>query len=419
MNRLRCTISCPLDTYSGYGKRALDLVKEIIRVFPEWDVEILSQRWGDCRQGYLKDHKEYELMGHIVGSMTQKPDIWIQITVPNEFQRVGTFNIGITAAMETNLSDASWVEGVNRMDLVFTSSKHGKDSLINSVWTNTKTQKELRVTTPVEVLFEGMDPKYVLESQKEIKTPVLNDIKNSWNYLCVGHWLKGDFGQDRKNIGYTIKVFLETFKDREGQVPGLILKTSQAVSSILDREEILKRIERIRESVKYTKSLPNIYLLHGDLTDDEMIEVYRDPRVKAMVSFTKGEGFGRPLLEFAMTGKPVIASAWSGHKDFLWDGSYCLVGGTLENVHESATVQGMILPGAKWFTPNDSEAQQAYLSVFSNYDEWHKKSEYHTKKWLRKFWDRKTMGDLFRKLVELNILEFPEQVELKLPVKFE
>ena len=42
---------------------------------------------------------------------------------------------------------------------------------------------------------------------------------------------------------------------------------------------------------------PNIYLVHGDFTDDEMNQLYNHPKVKVHVSFTHGEGFGRPLLE--------------------------------------------------------------------------------------------------------------------------
>ena len=49
----------------------------------------------------------------------------------------------------------------------------------------------------------------------------------------------------------------------------------------------------------------------------EMNSIYNHSKVKAMVSLTKGEGFGRPLLEFSLSQKPLIVSGWSGHMDFL------------------------------------------------------------------------------------------------------
>ena len=125
----------------------------------------------------------------------------------------------------------------------------------------------------------------------------------------------GDFGHDRKNVSLLIKSFYEVFKDKP-QKPALILKASIGIASYISRDEILDRIKIIRESVNST-NLPNIYVLNGEFSDGEMNELYNHPKVKAMLSFTKGEGYGRPLLEFSLTGKPIIASGWSGHTDFL------------------------------------------------------------------------------------------------------
>ena len=53
-----------------------------------------------------------------------------------------------------------------------------------------------------------------------------------------------------------------------------------------------------------------------NFTNEEMNEIYNHSKIKAMVSLTKGEGFGRPLLEFSLTKKPIMVSGWSGHMDF-------------------------------------------------------------------------------------------------------
>lgn len=365
--------------------------------------------------GYLQDAEEWEIISRIIPSVSSKPDVWIQITVPNEFQPVGRFNIGMTAAIETNLCDVSWIEGCNRMDLVLTSSEHGKHSLIDSEYTNNRTGEKLKVQVPVDVLFEGIDTDVYFKKVTPTKCTALKDIKNSWNYLCVGHWLQGNLGEDRKNIGYTIKMFLETFKDQK-QAPGLILKTSSATTSWMDQEAILNKIYDIVASVQYQQSLPNIYLLHGDLTDQEINDLYNDPRVKAMVSFTKGEGYGRPLAEFALTGKPILVSGWSGHRDFLNEKMTAMVGGTLQKVHPSAVQPHMILAEASWFKPDDNQVVSGYREVFNNYDFWCKQAEKQAKN-LRVLKSIGAMGDELDTILEKALRDLPTEVELAIPAE--
>jgi glycosyltransferase involved in cell wall biosynthesis len=413
MSKPLFTISCPIDTYSGYGARSRDLVKAII-ASERYDVEILSQRWGNTRFGYLKDHGEEELLSKIVPNVKQerKPDYWMQITVPNEFQKVGKYNIGVTAGMETTLVAPQWVEGVNRMDLVLTSSKHSKAVFENSIYeiTDKRTNQKgaLKVTTPIEVVFEGVDTNKYYEKRSTLN---LDDIKESFCYLQVGHWLKGDINEDRKNIGYTIKSFLETFKNKQTQ-PALILKTSHVGTSIIDRENVLNKIDVIRKTVK--GKLPNIYLLHGDLSDENMNELYNHPKVKVFVSHTKGEGFGRPLLEFTTTGKPVIASGWSGQVDFLDKDKSILIGGSLDDVHDSSVQKDMILKESKWFKPNDQDVARAYKETFKNYKKYTVPAKKQRSRTLKEF----KLADMFvlvDQILKEKLPEFPQQVELNLP----
>jgi len=358
-------VSCPIDTYSGYGARARDLVKALIET-KKYDVKILSQRWGNTRFGYLKDHNETDLASRLVPKLDGKPDIWMQVSVPNEFQAVGNYNIGVTAGMETTLVHQSWLDGCNRMDLVLTSSTHSVNTFKKTVYeerdTNTKqVVRKIELQKPIDIIFEGVD----LSKYKPTNSKLdLSDIKESFCYLLVGHWMQGEFGQDRKNVGYTIKSFLEAFKNKQTP-PALILKSMQVGTSIIDRTRMLKKIDQIRKTVK--GKLPNIYLLHGEMSDSEMNDLYNHSKAKVMVSHTKGEGFGRPLLEFASIGKPIIASGWSGHVDFLSKEYTVLIGGELKNVHKSAAVKDMILEDSKWFTPNDQEVARAYKETFKNH----------------------------------------------------
>ena len=415
MSKTTVVVSCPIDTYSGYGARARDFVKALNK--DKYDVKILAQRWGNTRFGYLQDHQEYELQSMIVPQLTQQPDVWIQVTVPNEFQKVGKFSIGLTAGMETDVCPPEWVQGCNNMDLVLASSEHGKSSLVNTdieIKQQDGSSQRLKVTTPVEVLFEGVDLEKYFETSSKANMEInldLDGIKESFCFLFVGHWLQGAFGEDRKNVGWTIKAFLETFKNKKKQ-PALILKTQHATSSIMDRHNLERKIDEIRKTVKGT--LPNIYVLHGELSDDEVNELYNHDKVKAMINFTKGEGFGRPLLEFSMVGKPIIASGWSGHVDFLNREFTTLVGGTLNNVHSSAVQKGLIIEQAKWFKPNDGEVAGAMRDVFEKYKK-HQELAKRQRHYAKTNFSIEKMAEKLDTILSQYIPSIPKQVELELP----
>jgi glycosyltransferase involved in cell wall biosynthesis len=239
----------------------------------------------------------------------------------------------------------------------------------------------------------------------------LDSIKEKFAYLFVGHWMQGDLGEDRKNVGLLIKAFFETFKNKTNK-PALILKTSQVGSSYMDREEILKKIKQIRKTVN-SKNLPSVYLLHGDFTDEEMNELYNHSRVKAMISLTKGEGFGRPLLEFTLVKKPLITTGWSGQMDFLNPEFNNLIGGQLTNVHPSAANQ-WLLAESQWISPDHGQIGYYLKDVFENYKNYTDKAKRQAFKSKNEFsWNK--MKDKVDNLFTNYIPEFPKQVEIKLP----
>lgn len=415
-----CIISCPIDTYSGYGARSRDFFKALYELKKdEWDFQILSQRWGVTPWGYLESEPEWEWIKPLInktGQLVRQPDVWIQITVPNEFQPIGKYNIGVTAGIETTICDASWIEGVNRMNLTLVSSNHSKTVFHQSEFDKRdqqgRTIAHIKLEKPVEVLFEGVDfTKYFHIEDEELEetdlVKELDSIEEDFCYLFVGHWLQGEVGEDRKNVGLMIKSFLETFQNKKNP-PALILKTSGAGASIMDRDDILRKIDAVRNQVG--ENLPNIYLIHGELSDSDMNRLYNHGKVKAMYNLTKGEGFGRPILEFAMSKKPIIISAWSGHTDFLKQDLTCLIGGDLKNVHPSAVVQNIILPESQWFSPNITQAKHYLKDVYENYKKYKELAKQQSHQCKINFnWDK--MKDQLEKYLD----QVPKQVQLQLP----
>ena len=409
-------ISSPMDTYSGYGARSRDVIKSIIKS-EKYDVKLLPQRWGNTPHGFVNDHEEEWgfLTNHIYNQpqINQKPDIWMQITVPNEFNPVGKYNIGMTAGMETTIVHHSWVEGMNRMDINFVSSEHSKKTFLDSIYTKNNEQNqpvgEIKIQKPIEVLFEGAN----LDVYKPVKSNFdLSQMKESFAYLFVGHWMQGNLGEDRKNVGLLVKAFFELFKNKQN-APALILKTAVTGASYMGRDQIIDKITQIKATMG-DQRLPNVYLLHGEFSDVEMNEIYNHPKVKAMVSLTKGEGFGRPLLEFSLTKKPILATNWSGHIDFLNSEFTSLINGELKNVDDSAVVKDMILKESQWFTPNPGEIGHYLKDIFKNYKKYAElgKRQAHFSK-TNFSWGK--MDEKLNEYLDKNIPEFPKQVKLQLP----
>lgn len=419
MNKPTVVISCPIDTYSGYGGRSRDFVQALIDI-GSYDIKILAQRWGGTRWGYLEDHNNTELSSRIIPNLTKQPDIWIQISVPNEFQKVGKYNIGVTAGIETTLCDPSWIKGANNMDLLLVSSQHSLDSFNRSRFdlTDEKTKQlkeQIQLTTKAEILLEGVDltkyfpiPKSISLTELEQQ---LDSIPESFCFLTTGHWMQGAFGEDRKNIGFTIKSFLETFKNKKN-APALIMKCHSMATSIMDRERMLDKIDEVRSTVK--GKLPNIYLIHGEVSDNEMNLLYNHPKVKAFVSLPKGEGFGRPFLEFSLVNKPIIASSWSGQTDFLDKEFVRYVKGDLTPVDKSAVVKNIILQQSEWFSTDAADVGRAYKEVFKDYKKWVTKAKRQGHKSRTQF-SYEAMVETLKTLLDTNIPEFPKQVQLSLP----
>jgi glycosyltransferase involved in cell wall biosynthesis len=414
MNKPKLLFRGPVKTRSGYGAHSRDLLESLYKM-DMFDISIDSCGWGSTPLTALEGdnlfHKWIE--SNIVNEFQGLPEIYVQVTVPNEFQRFGKLNIGITAGIETTVAPKEWIDGCNKMDLIITTSNFSKEILTNTVYTekDSKTNvivKQHKIEKPIEVLFEGVDTSIYND---KINDDFKLDIKENFAYLFVGHWLKGNLGQDRKDVGMLIKCFVEAFKN-ETDKPALVLKTSSANFSVKERENFRKRIKEIVGDIE---NPPSIYLLFGELTNKEMNDLYNHPKIKSMVSITKGEGFGRPLLEFTMTGKPVIASNWSGHKDFLPIDKSIMIGGKLTEVHESS-IDSFIIKGSKWFTANYDEVVSVLRLVINDYDSMLEKSKL-LKVENKTNFSLDEMTKKFKSILEPKV-KIPEYTNLVLPSLF-
>ena len=421
MSKPTCLVTAPVATRSGYGAHSRDICRALIKL-DRYDVKIWNVRWGNTPVNALHtdDPNDKIIIDRLIPTpdLPKQPELHIHIVVPNEFQPIAKYNIGITAGLEMSVVPPKWLEGMNRMNMNIVPATFVKKVMedckfdIHDDKTNSKVG-ELKSEKPIEVLFEGADTN-IYKKTTEFSKDFLDEMKNveeSFNFLYVGHWLQGNLGEDRKDTGMLVKVFLETFKNMKKK-PGLIMKTSGAGFSVLDREDILNKIEAIKEGVD--GDLPNVYFLHGDLSDAEMNGLYNHPKVKAHVSFTHGEGFGRPLLEASLSGKPVIASNWSGHVDFLPKNLSILLDGSLSEVKKGAIADDFKVDGQKWFVVNYTQAVAVLKDVYKSY----KKYTFNAKKLATINKSKFSLDAMTRqlgKILDKYVPEFPEEVKLELP----
>ena len=427
MKRLVVMIA-PFNTRSGYGDHARSIYYSIMDR-EDLDIRCLDVKWGSTPRNHLRPEvpRHKKLLDSFVNQdqIKTQPDILIDIRIPNEFANGAKVNIGITAGVETDVVSPEFLQGMNRMNFNIVPSRFTADTFNRCTYDkmedlpNGEKKKAgvVKNEKPISVLFEGVDtdvycPKQKHELEKGLYEELNDLIKEDFAYLNVGQWGAQGFGEDRKNMGVLIKSFLKSFSNIPNP-PALVLKTNGANFSVLDRHETKKKIQQVKDMFEGVK-LPNIYLIHGDFTIDEMSTLYNHPKIGAFVTCTHGEGFGRPMLEASCCDLPVIASKWSGHMDFLTDSESMLIGGFLKEVPKSALWKSIIVEPSKWFNVNEADVVRKVRTFHKKRKLIQKKANRLGKKNRRKF-SLKAMAIEFNKIIDDILKNIPQSVNLKLP----
>lgn len=377
MSKPTCILQSPLMTRSGYGDWSLAVAKSLLR-YDKFDLSIVPTPWGACSRRNLdevqNDPEGQMLLNKVLRApLNKQPDLFIQMTIPNEYMAPAKYNIGMTAGIETTVPRPEWIEGLNRMNLNIITSTHSRDVFAKAVYNKTDPNgavSPLKVEKPMEVLFWGADTKIYSNKFAAVESvdKMLAEMPESFGFLFVGQWTSGNMASDRKSIGFLIKTFLETFRDIENP-PCLILKTSGAQICVMDKYDCLSKINEVTSMVQSqfpNSKLPKTYLLHGELTDEEMNALYNHTKVKVHVSFTHGEGFGHPLLLSTLSGKPLLSSRWSGHLDFLNPAYTKFFEGRLVPIPGEA-VNDWFVKEAQWFEADYEAAGRKMKKYFMDY----------------------------------------------------
>jgi glycosyltransferase involved in cell wall biosynthesis len=348
-------IQAPLFSRSGYGAHARAIVLDLFDSH-KYNVSVAPTGWGGTSTTDNFPADVFDKLQFVVNNkVTQGSEFtFVHIGIPLEFQRVSpTINIGVTAGIESNKLPQGWAESCNKMDAVIVPSTFVRDLFVKE-----------GVKVPVYAVGEGVDISIFhpeVECKLELSAGKPLDFETSFNFLSGGQWMQQAIGEDRKGFGLLVKWFIETFEDKPDV--GLVLKTFMINNSSSDNYFSKERINQMKAG----KPFPKIYLIHGDLKDEEMAQLYCHPKVKAFVSPTSGEGWGRMTAETVSCDLPVLVTGWSGHMDFVNKDFVTLFDYTIKDVPQGAWQRGLFEPGMQWAYVDEDDVKRKMRRCYSAY----------------------------------------------------
>lgn len=360
MNKKNVLLRAPVLTMSGYGVHSRQIYKWLKTHEDKFNIHVHTLPWGDT-PWFIDKVKLGGLVGDIMtrtGPVNGRVDLSIQVQLPNEWDPfLAMRNVGVTAGVETDICNPAWIQCINKMDLVIVPSEHVKKTFENSGMLLTK------VVVVPEAFIEEVD--------QEVESPF--EFDTDFNFLIFGQITGKNDVSDRKNTYNAIKWFCESFKGNKDV--GLVIKTNSARNSSLDRGRTRDLIKQTLDIVRPGGPLPKVHLIHGELTNKEVVSLYKHPKIKALLALTRGEGYGLPILEAAACDLPVIATDWSGHLDFLNNGEFLRVKYDLNEVHSSKIDNNIFMKDAKWAEPRESNAKKVmkkFVDMSEKPQEWAK-----------------------------------------------
>jgi glycosyltransferase involved in cell wall biosynthesis len=395
--RKKILVRGPVLSRSGYGEQARFAIRSLRANEEKYDIYINPTRWGSLSWTW-EDTDERRWMDEMITktisyeqqcaqsgitSGAHKYDLSLQVTIPNEWDNVtAAYNVGYTAGIEVDRVSAVWIQQAIKMDKIIVVSNHAKDIFHDTKYTQRDEQGNFVASlgvdpdNPKHPAIEAVN--YPVKETGSVKFD--HKFKTKFNFLTVAQW------GPRKNLEATIGWFVETFKDNEDV--GLVVKTAIGNTSTIDRTYTTERLQNLLNSDRLKGRKCKVYLIHGDMSEEEMNGLYQHNSIKAFINLAHGEGFGLPMFEAAYHKVPVVAMGWSGQVDFLYGPDktkgkskkrnkenvpyFAKVNHKLGEVRQDSLWEGVIEQGSLWAYPVEKSYKAVLQDLYENYKDYKK-----------------------------------------------
>ena len=377
---MKILVSGPLLSMSGYGKHARQVLEFVLDEYKNEDIYCDVKQWGNTNWNLCSELLPEGIFNKVIESFISENDInklkedkqvfdtTYQICFPSEWDTsLSNNNIGVFAGIESTMCCKKWIDKISAMSKVIVPSQHALNS-INNACDNYDVKK---INTPIIVIPEWF---YVeLNESTNSNTHFLNKVKTDNNLLIISQLNKLDPALDRKNIINTLDSCIQTLSESRENNFGIVLKLFCENNSLMDFYKTKKIVSSYINIIKSKyKNIPKIYVVHGNLTSNELSLLYKSEKIKCIVSGTRGEGFGLTLLEAAACGLPIIATNWSAYDEFL--DYYLGIDFELVNVPEELNLRNspvdeysnIWVSEAKWAEFDKKSLSKALLKVINN-----------------------------------------------------
>ena len=359
----------PLLTRSGYGEQSRFAMRALKSREDLFDIYVQPLQWGATSWATTDDEERRWIDQAIEKTIAYVQnggqfDISFQVTIPNEWEKIAPVNIGYTAGIETTKVAHQWIDAGNNMNNIVVVSNHSKNTFENTTYQGTVEatgqQVELTLQTPIEVVN--------YPAKKFEHLPDLGiELEHDMNFLTIAQ-----FGP-RKNLPNTIKWFVEEFHDDK---VGMVVKTNLAKNCYMDRLSVMNQLQATVK--QYPERSCKVYLLHGDMEDEEIHSLYTHKQIFALVSLAHGEGFGLPIFESTYSGLPVVCNGWSGQCDFVFDEenkeNFYNVSFDINPVQPEVVWEGVLIKESGWAFSREHSAKEQMRACYDDVKEQKKDS---------------------------------------------